>query len=64
MSSHMLSEVQDVCDEVALINHGKLLQMGNVSDLIKSNDFRRLEIKIKQNVNAEILKQVAGLNGI
>jgi ABC-2 type transport system ATP-binding protein len=64
MSSHMLSEVQDVCDEVALINHGKLLQMGNVSDLIKSNDFRRLEIKIKQNVNAEILKQVAGLNGV
>ncbi|MGD0818680.1 MAG: ABC transporter ATP-binding protein [Methanomassiliicoccales archaeon] len=64
MSSHMLNEVQDVCDDVALINHGKLLQMGKVSDLIRSNDFRRLEIKIKQNVNAEILKQVAGLNGV
>jgi len=25
MSSHILSEVVDVCDEVALINHGKLL---------------------------------------
>ena len=25
MSSHILSEVSDVCDEVALVNHGKLL---------------------------------------
>jgi ABC-2 type transport system ATP-binding protein len=25
MSSHILAEVTDVCDEVALINHGKLL---------------------------------------
>jgi ABC-2 type transport system ATP-binding protein len=59
MSSHMLNEVQDVCDEVALINHGKLLQVGKVADLVKSNDFRRLEIKIKQNVDADVLKKVA-----
>ncbi len=34
MSSHILSEVVDVCDEVALIDHGKLLfydTLGNVS---------------------------------
>ena len=64
MSSHMLNEVQDVCDEVALINHGKLLQVGKVADLVKSNDFRRLEIKIKQNVDADVLKKVANLSGV
>ena len=64
MSSHMLNEVQDVCDEVALINHGKLLQVGKVADLVKSNDFRRLEIKIKQNVDADVLKKVASLSGV
>jgi ABC-2 type transport system ATP-binding protein len=34
MSSHILSEVVDICDEVALIDHGKLLfydTLGNVS---------------------------------
>ena len=25
MSSHLLNEVQDICDEVAMIDHGKLL---------------------------------------
>jgi ABC-2 type transport system ATP-binding protein len=64
MSSHMLNEVQDVCDEVALINHGKLLQIGKVTDLVKSNDFRRLEVKVKQNVDAEMLKKVANLSGV
>jgi ABC-2 type transport system ATP-binding protein len=64
MSSHMLNEVQDVCDEVALINHGKLLQKGKVSDLIKSNDFRRLEVKIKQEVGPELLKKVGEISGV
>src|SRR5437588_6366664 len=33
MSSHLLNEVSDICDEVAMIDHGKLLvydKLGNV----------------------------------
>jgi len=40
MSSHILSEVVDICDEVALINHGKLLfydTLGNVSKRITAS---------------------------
>jgi len=40
MSSHILSEVVDVCDEVALIDHGKLLfydSLTNVSKRLTSN---------------------------
>ncbi len=35
MSSHILSEVIDVCDEVALINHGKLLFYDTLSNVTK-----------------------------
>jgi ABC-2 type transport system ATP-binding protein len=31
MSSHILSEVSDVCDEVAMINHGKLIVYDSLS---------------------------------
>jgi ABC-2 type transport system ATP-binding protein len=34
MSSHLLGEVTDVCDEVAMINHGKLLDYDTLSNLI------------------------------
>jgi ABC-2 type transport system ATP-binding protein len=33
MSSHILSEVVDVCDEVALLDHGKLLFSDNLENL-------------------------------
>ncbi|MCI4372717.1 MAG: ABC transporter ATP-binding protein [Thermoplasmata archaeon] len=35
MSSHILSEVIDVCDEVALLNHGKLLFHDTLSNVEK-----------------------------
>ena len=34
LSSHNLAEVQQVCDEVSIIHHGKLIASGAVADLI------------------------------
>ena len=33
MSSHILSEVSDVCDEVAMIDHGKLIVYDTISNV-------------------------------
>jgi ABC-2 type transport system ATP-binding protein len=35
LSSHLLHEVEQVCTEVAIINHGKLVTQGRVADLLK-----------------------------
>ena len=35
LSSHLLHEVEQVCDEVAIISHGKLVAQGRVADLLK-----------------------------
>jgi ABC-2 type transport system ATP-binding protein len=34
LSSHLLDEVQKVCDRVAILNHGKLIAEGKVSELV------------------------------
>lgn len=34
LSSHLLDEVQKVCDRVAILNHGKLIAEGTVADLV------------------------------
>jgi ABC-2 type transport system ATP-binding protein len=34
ISSHLLSEIQQMCDRVAIISHGKVIQVGQVDDLI------------------------------
>jgi ABC-2 type transport system ATP-binding protein len=38
LSSHLLSEVEVVCDRVAVLNSGKLVRLGTTSNLLESND--------------------------
>jgi ABC-2 type transport system ATP-binding protein len=37
ISSHVLSEVQQICSRVAIINHGKLVRVAPVHDLLQSS---------------------------
>jgi ABC-2 type transport system ATP-binding protein len=37
LSSHLLHEVEQVCTEVAIITHGKLVTQGRVADLLKQD---------------------------
>ncbi len=64
MSSHLLNEVQDVCDEVALINRGRLLKSGPVGELVATNTSRRMEIKVKQKVDAGLMQRVSSMKGV
>lgn len=38
MCSHQLSDVQDVCNRVAILYEGELKRLGNVDDLLKTQD--------------------------
>jgi ABC-2 type transport system ATP-binding protein len=67
MSSHILSEVVDVCDEVALIDHGKLLfydTLANVSKRLTSSA-TSVELAFLGPISDETLaSQVASIPGI
>lgn len=45
MSSHMLHEVNDLCDRVVLINHGKLLVNDKMSAVTGINKVRKISLK-------------------
>ncbi len=47
LSSHLLSEVEQVCDRVAIIHKGVLLREGNVSDLLGEQQRVRVETSVK-----------------
>ncbi len=44
LSSHLLSEVEQVCDQVGIINNGRLVQTGNVAELLSAQSIIRLEV--------------------
>ncbi len=67
MSSHILSEVVDVCDEVALINRGKLLfydTLANVSKRLTATS-TSVELSFLGPVSEEVLSaQVGSVPGV
>jgi ABC-2 type transport system ATP-binding protein len=64
MSSHMLNEVQDTCDEVILINRGQLLRAGTVADLTSSSSLRRLEVRTRVPLAGEYQRMISELDGV
>ena len=38
MSSHLLADVQDVCDRIGILHQGELKELGRVDDLLKVTD--------------------------
>ena len=61
MSSHLLSEVSDVCDEVAIIDHGKLIiydKISNVTSLVSGGE-NIVEIGILKSVEKNLLSKIS-----
>jgi ABC-2 type transport system ATP-binding protein len=56
MSSHILSDIEALCDNVAILRGGKLIKTGNLDELLtKSGEIQTFEINVK-GVPAETLK--------
>ena len=45
-SSHQLELVEDICEEVAIIDHGRLLATGDVDALKRASQQRRIELQL------------------
>lgn len=53
-SSHILPEVQAVCDRVGIIRHGELIAIESVRDLLAQR-YRRIEIETRQPIANNLL---------
>ena len=40
LNSHLLSEVEQVCDRVAVVDHGRVVSSGNLGDLLRGSGVR------------------------
>ena len=59
MSSHILSEVSDICDEVAMIDHGKLIVYDTISNITArvSDGENMVEVGLQRPINAKIVSK-------
>jgi ABC-2 type transport system ATP-binding protein len=67
MSSHILSEVSEVCDEVAMIDHGKLIVYDTISNVTAkfSTGENIVEVGLQRPIDADfVAKSIANLPGV
>ncbi len=60
-STHTLSEVEDLCDRVAILRAGKLLEHASISDLRRRSE-RNVTLRWKPGVQADKIEQPAFLS--
>ena len=58
-SSHVLSEVQKMCERVAIIKEGKIIKIERISDL-KENNFKHFEVETRSKID----KDYFNINGV
>ncbi len=66
MSSHILSEVSDVCDEIAMIDHGKLLVYDSLPNVIAkfSKGQNIVEVGLRKPIDSISMKSIGAIQGV
>lgn len=67
MSSHLLSEVTEICDEVAILDHGKLLAYDTLERLTSSlsaGNARECEASFSRGLSSDVLKEIGSIEGV
>jgi ABC-2 type transport system ATP-binding protein len=60
VSSHLLAEIELMCDRVAIIHHGRILKEGSVHELIAAR--REMELRVDDAARAMAIAQERGLS--
>jgi ABC-2 type transport system ATP-binding protein len=62
-SSHVLSEVERVCDRVAIVRRGRLVALEDVGRLLERRK-RNVELRLADGASPPALEGVAGVSGV
>ena len=58
MCSHLLADVQDVCDRIAILFRGELKVIGNVQELLEAKEETQL---VTSSLNDEAIQEIKGV---
>ncbi|MDR0870275.1 MAG: ABC transporter ATP-binding protein [Planctomycetaceae bacterium] len=63
MSSHLLADVQDVCDRIGILYQGELKELGRVEDLLKVSDETEIRAAGLSDAAKDKIKQIISEDG-
>ena len=64
LNSHLLSEVESVCDRVAIINHGQVAAVGPMHELLRREQTVEFRIDADSSATGEVLRPLGRVESI
>lgn len=64
MTSHLLSDIEDVCDRIAIMFNGTLLKIGRIDELLMIKDLLQIVLKTPQDFDIDKVKSLLEKNNL
>lgn len=64
LSSHILFQIEMICDEIILINRGKILKHDSIQNIRKLIKLNKIQINISKPISKDLLRELNALNYI
>jgi ABC-2 type transport system ATP-binding protein len=58
LCSHLLADVEDVCDRIAVLHQGELKELGRVGDLLRVTDITQIRAR---GLSSQAVEQIRGI---
>jgi len=63
-TSHYMPEIEKICDEVAIINAGKIIKQGSMQSMLNNSDASELHIEIYETPMQDLAKLVTEITAL
>lgn len=63
LSGHLLADMQDICDRIAILHRGELKELGRVSDLLTVQDVTQIKTRNLSPSAIEQISEIVRLDG-
>jgi ABC-2 type transport system ATP-binding protein len=63
LSGHLLADMQDICDRIAILHRGELKEIGQVSELLTVQDITQIKVRDLPDVAVQEIREVVARHG-
>ncbi len=61
LSTHIMQEVEAICDRVIIIDHGKIVTDKKIDNLTSTTQEQIIEVEFDRAINSEVIHSISGL---
>jgi ABC-2 type transport system ATP-binding protein len=64
LTTHMMDEAEELCDRVAIMDHGKIIALGSPSQLVKKVKMENTITVVPDKTSPSLIEQIKGITGV